>query len=113
MPFARPTALELRRSRTRAPVTLVQIGMMAMGVEDVMIVGRYSADALAGVAIGSLLFFALSAFGLGVLMGLEPVISQAVGAKEPETVVLAFQRGLLLVGALGTLVLLVLWQAER
>jgi MATE family multidrug resistance protein len=113
MPFARPTAQELRTLAALAlPVTLVQLGMMAMGVEDVMIVGRYSADALAGVAIGSLLFFSLSAFGLGVIMGIEPVISQAVGAKEPDTIVRAFQRGLVLVAGMGTLTLLVMWQAE-
>jgi MATE family multidrug resistance protein len=101
---ALPTPQELRRLASLAiPVTLVQLGLMAMGVEDTIIVGRFSPDALAAVAIGTLYFFVVSSLGMGMLMGLDPIVSQAVGAKEPDAVARAFQRGLLLVAIIGTL----------
>jgi multidrug resistance protein, MATE family len=108
-----PTLDELRRITTLAlPITLVQVALMAIGVEDCMIVGRYSAAALAGVAVGSVYFFTLCAFGFGMLMGLEPLLSQAVGARDEREVAHVFQRGLLVVFVLGTLTALAIWPSE-
>ena len=44
--------------RPRDPVVTAQVGLMAMGVVDTMIVGPFSAEALAGVALGTVYFFA-------------------------------------------------------
>ncbi len=104
MSIPRPSRADLRELlRLGVPVTLVQLSLMAMGVEDSMIVGRVSAAALAAVAIGSMYFFTVISFGFGMLLGLEPLISQAVGAGEPHAVGRSFQRGLLIVGVLGLL----------
>lgn len=67
-----------------------------MGVVDAIMVGRYSAEALAATAIGNFYFFVVAVFGLGVLLVLDPLIAQAVGAKDEKGVALAVQRGLLL-----------------
>jgi MATE family multidrug resistance protein len=102
-----PSRDELRRLLSlAAPITLVQVALMAIGVEDCMIVGRFSAAALAGVAIGSVYFFTLSSFGFGMLLGLEPLLSQAAGARDSEGMTRVFQRGLVLVVVLGTLIAL-------
>ncbi len=105
--FPRPTPQDLRElSRLALPIVLVQIAQMAMGVEDTMIVGHYSAAALAGVAIGSLYTFTISSFGLGLILGLEPLMAQAVGARDHDAMARAFQRGLAIAGVLGTLTML-------
>lgn len=78
------------------PVVVVQVGLMLMGVVDSVMVGRVSAAALAGVALGNLYFFAVSIFGVGVIMALDPVVAQAVGARDEPAVARAVQRGLLL-----------------
>lgn len=78
------------------PVIIVQVGMMAMGVVDSLMVGRVSPAALAAVALGNLYFWGLSAFGIGVLMALDPVVAQAVGARDEPAVTRAVQRGMLL-----------------
>src|SRR5262245_16112696 len=110
----RPTRDDLRRLASLAvPITLVQVAMMALGVEDCMIVGRYSAAGLAGVAIASVYFFTTAAFGFGMVMGLEPLISQAVGARDRAAVARAFQRGLVLVFVFGTLMTLALLPSEQ
>jgi MATE family multidrug resistance protein len=82
--------------RLALPVVAVQVGWMSMGVVDTIVVGHVSADAMAAVAIGNLLFLAVSIFGMGVLMGLDPIIAQAVGAGEEIEVARAVQRGLIL-----------------
>ena len=61
------------------PVVLAEIGWMMMGVVDTIMVGRVSAEAIGGVGIGSVLHFAVAVFGMGVLLGLDPLVSQAFG----------------------------------
>ncbi len=78
------------------PVVLVQVGLMFMGVVDSIMVGRLSAVALAAVALGNLCFFTISIGGIGILLALDPVISQAVGAGDEPAIARGLQRGLLL-----------------
>ncbi len=78
------------------PVVVVQVGMMAMGVVDSIMVGRISAAALAGVALGNVYFSAAVVFGMGVLLALDPLVSQAVGARDERGVARALQRGIVL-----------------
>lgn len=83
------------------PVAAVQVGMMAMGVVDTIMVGHYSARDLAAVALGNLYFFTAAVFPMGVLMALDPVVSQAVGAVDHPAVARGLQRGVLLALILG------------
>jgi MATE family multidrug resistance protein len=86
--------------RLALPIVAVQVGMMFMGVVDTIMVGHLSARALAAVALGNLYFWACSIFGMGVIMALDPVIAQAVGARDEIAVTRGFQRGLLLAALL-------------
>jgi len=87
--------------RLALPVVVVQLGLMAMGVADTVMVGRVSAEAIAAVALGNVYFFAVSIFGQGVLMALDPIVAQAVGAGDDAAVTRGVQRGLLLAGLLS------------
>jgi MATE family, multidrug efflux pump len=100
-------------ARLAVPVVAIQVGWMTMGVVDTIVVGHVSADAMAAVALGNLLFLAVAIFGMGVLMGLDPVVAQAVGAGDGRAVARAVQRGLLLVGALTVLSTVALLPAGR
>lgn len=100
--FLRPTRKDLNGVLALAiPVVLVQVGLMAMGVVDTIMVGRVSPEDLAAVALGNLYFFTVGVFGMGVLMALDPLVSQAMGAGDPEGAAKAFQRGLILALAIG------------
>jgi multidrug resistance protein, MATE family len=55
------------------------------------------------VALGNLYFLAIIVPSSGTLMVLDPVIAQAVGARDHEGVARGIQRGLLLALALGAL----------
>jgi MATE family multidrug resistance protein len=93
----RPSHTELvAMARLAIPVVVVQVGIMLLGVVDTVMVGRVSARALAAVAVGNLYFFVCSIFGMGVLLALDPVVSQAVGAHDRPAVGRAMQRGFVL-----------------
>ena len=67
------------------PVVTAELGWMAMGLVDTMMVGRVSATALGAVSIGSHVFFAVAIFGMGILMGLDFLVARAQGAGEVDT----------------------------
>lgn len=95
--FALPTRDDLvAMARLAVPVVVVQVGLMLMGVVDTIVVGHLSAEALAAVALGNLYVITCVVFGLGVLIGLDPLVAQAVGADDRPAVRLAVQRGMVL-----------------
>jgi multidrug resistance protein, MATE family len=47
------------------------------------VLGRLSAAAQAGAGLGNSLTFTCSFFGMGVMLALDPLVSQAIGAGEP------------------------------
>ena len=53
-----------------APVVIAELGWMAMGVVDTMMVGRISAEAIGAVSIGGIAFHTVIVFGIGLLLGL-------------------------------------------
>ncbi len=108
----RPTRADLRAVIQLAlPVMGVQLGVHAMGLVDTLMVGRVSAEDLAAVALGNILFFSITVFGMGVIMSLDPLVSQAVGAGDREGAARAVQRGLILSVALGVVAALCLLPA--
>jgi len=64
------------------PVVLSEIGWMMMGVVDTIMVGRVSPEAIGGVSVGSVLHFTVAVFGMGVLLGLDTLVSQAFGSRR-------------------------------
>jgi len=97
--------------RLAVPVVVVQVGLMAMGVVDTLMVGRVSPEDLAAVALGNLYFFVVAVFGIGLLMALDPLVAQAMGAGDGEGAARALQRGLVIATVLGVLVGLALLPA--
>ncbi|MGH7631161.1 MAG: MATE family efflux transporter [Gemmatimonadales bacterium] len=87
--------------RLALPVVVVQVGLMLMGVVDSIMVGRLSAEALGAVALGNVYFFAVGVYGMGMLMALDPLVAQAVGAGDEPAIARAVQRGLLLALAIS------------
>lgn len=66
--------------RLALPLALAQAGQALMGMVDTGVLGRLSASAQGAAGLGNSLTFTVTFFGMGVMMGLDPLISQAVGA---------------------------------
>ena len=64
------------------PLALTNLGNHLLGVVDSAVVGRFSEASLAGVGLGGAIFFGVAVIGFGAMIGLDPLISQAVGAGE-------------------------------
>jgi multidrug resistance protein, MATE family len=98
----RPTRGELREMlRLAWPVVLAQVGIMLMGVVDTAMVGRVGTAAVAAVALGHIYWVNVTIFGMGILLVLDPVVSQATGANDHEGVARGVQRGILMALALS------------
>jgi MATE family multidrug resistance protein len=63
-----------------APVVVAELGWITMGMADTLMVGRISPEAIGAVGIGSALFMAVGVFAMGMLLGLDTLVSQAFGA---------------------------------
>jgi multidrug resistance protein, MATE family len=101
----KPKRGELRSLlRLALPIALVQVGIMMMGVVDTIMIGHLSGAALASVAIGNMYFFATAIWCMGVLMALDPLISQAVGAGDHPAIARAMQRAILIAIALTVVI---------
>ena len=102
---------ELRRLVVLAtPIVAAQVGSMMLGVVDTIMVGGIGSDALAAVALGTVWVLGTLVFGLGVTLGIDPLLTQAHGAGDGPAVGLALQRGLV-VAALASLP--IGWQIGR
>jgi MATE family multidrug resistance protein len=62
------------------PVIVAELGWMFMGVVDTVMVGRVAPEAIGAVGLGSILYFSIAIFGMGLLLGLDTFVSQAYGA---------------------------------
>jgi multidrug resistance protein, MATE family len=92
-----PTAEDTRALfKLAVPIVAVQVGLMFMGVVDTIVVGRVSARDLAAAALGNLYFFGIAALGIGCLMSVDPIVSQAVGARDDRGIARGVQRGVVL-----------------
>lgn len=62
------------------PVVLAEIGWVTMGIVDTIVVGPIGPSAIGAVGIGSILFLVFAIFGMGLLLGLDTLVSHAFGA---------------------------------
>lgn len=93
----RPTKSELTEmARLAFPIVMVNVGMQGMGLLDAVMLGRVSSTALAAGALGNFYFFGISIIGIGILMALDPVIAQGVGAEDEAQIARGVQRGVLM-----------------
>lgn len=95
--------------RLAAPVVVVQLGLMLMGVVDTMMLGRVSAEALAAGALGHICTIFLLILGLGILAALDPLVAQAYGAQDRTAVGAHLQRGIVLAAGMSLPFGLLVW----
>ena len=70
--------------RLAAPVILAETGWMAMGLVDTLMVGPLGPAAIGATGMGSAIFFTIAVFGMGMLLGLDALVSQSFGAGRPD-----------------------------
>lgn len=70
--------------RLSLPLIAGHAGNQLMGLVDTAMVGRLGPAALAGVGIGNAIYLCVTLLGMGCVLGMEPLVTQAVGAGETD-----------------------------
>ncbi len=100
-------------TRLALPVVFTQLGVVGMQIVDmVMIGGVLGPGALSQVVAGSTWAFGVLIVGIGVVMGIDPIVAQAHGAGKGDRAGLALQQGVVLAVAAGAVVSVAWWFAE-
>jgi MATE family multidrug resistance protein len=66
------------------PVVLSELGWVAQGVVDNIMVGRLGPAAIGAVALGNAVYYTPALFGIGLLLGLDTLVAQAYGRRDHD-----------------------------
>ena len=83
-------------ARLALPIVAVQVGLMFMGVVDTAMLGRVSPSAMAAGALGNFYWMIVTMVGHGTIQALDPIVAQAVGARDTAAIRHGVQRGLII-----------------
>ena len=100
--------------RIAIPVVMAELGWMSMGVVDTIMVGPLGPQAIGAAGVGNSLHIAFAIFGMGVLLGLDTLVSQAYGARNIRECHRLFFDGLSLAALMAlpiTALLVIVWFA--
>jgi multidrug resistance protein, MATE family len=64
------------------PIAAAQAGTQLMTLVDLAVLGRLGAREIAAAGLANAIFFALAVVGVGISFGVDPLISQAIGAGD-------------------------------
>ena len=95
-------------ARHAGTVLAGQLAVMAFGVTDTIVAGRFSSDALAALSVASAVFVSVYVSLMGVLQALLPIWAEQHGKGETTAIGASFRQSLYLAfgfTALGMLVL--------
>ena len=87
--------------RLALPLAFANFGQTLIGAVDTAVVGRVGARELGATGLGNSVFFTVTVVGMGIMLGLDPLIAQAVGARERARARNALWQGVWLAVALG------------
>jgi multidrug resistance protein, MATE family len=82
--------------RLGVPVVLSELGWMAMSIVDIIMVGGLSPAAIGAVGVSNAIFYTPALFGIGLLLGLDTLVSQAFGRGDYDACHRALAQGVYL-----------------
>lgn len=91
------------------PVVLAEIGWMSMGIVDTIMVGPLGPAAIGAAGMSSSVFFAVAVFGMGLMLGVDALVSQSYGAGRLDDCVRWLQHGAALAIAATPVVMLLFY----
>jgi MATE family multidrug resistance protein len=77
-------------------VLVGQVAVMAFGVTDTVVAGRFAQEALAALSVGSAIYISVYVTLMGLLQALLPILSEMHGANTHSAIGRALRQGLYL-----------------
>ena len=78
------------------PTVLSQFGQMLYGIVDTMMLGRVGVAPMAAAALGSAFAWVFMMIATGIVLGMDPLVSQAHGAGNSREVAVTLQRAIVI-----------------
>lgn len=95
--------------RIATPVSLLYLGIMAMGTVDLMFLGQLGAAELGGAGVANSAFNWFMVAGLGILYGIDYPASFAVGAQDRDRAYRIWVQGIYLSVILAAILMVGMW----
>ncbi len=89
------------------PVALGELGWVAMGTVDTIMIGGLGPAAIGAIGIGSSAFYTCAIFGFGLLFGLDTLVSQSFGAGKRDDCHHSLMQGIYIALALTPALMLI------
>ena len=93
------------------PVVLSELAWMLMSVVDTIMVGRIGPEAIGAVGLSSSLYYVPTLFAVGLLLGLDTLVSQAYGRQDEQDCRLWLTQGLYVALAMSLPAMAIVWSA--
>ena len=87
-------------SRHAGSVLVGQLAVIAFGVADTMIAGRYSDSALAALSVGSAIYISVYVGLIGIVQALLPIWAEMLGARQHRAIGRSLRQSLYLCGCI-------------
>ena len=94
--------------RLAFPLAVMQLGFHLTGLVDAAVAGRINETALGAVGMGGSAFFAVMVLGFGLVMGVDPLVSQALGGAKQTRAWQVVRHGLILAAIITPLISLLI-----
>jgi MATE family multidrug resistance protein len=107
MAVSRPYVIDILR--LAGPVALARLGIIGMGLADVIVVGQLAPDELPHQALGWAPTAVFLVAAIGLLQGVQVLAARAIGEKNQAGAGVALRRGLVLALAAGAASAALMW----
>jgi MATE family multidrug resistance protein len=106
---SRPYIIDLLR--IAGPVALARLGIIGMGLADVIVVGQLAPDELPHQALGWAPTAVFLVAAIGLLQGVQVLTARVLGEGKPQSAGVVLRRGLVLALVSGLASALLMWLA--
>jgi MATE family multidrug resistance protein len=91
------------------PIVIGQLGIVLMGVADVVMVGKLEPINLAAVSLANSVYFLLAIIGIGTLTAISPLVAKAKAEAHDNTCAFLYRDGILASVLLALFLMLGIW----
>ncbi len=91
------------------PLVFTQAGQMIVHLVDNAMVGRVGTTELAAASFANSVFMIGMIFGIGIFIGITPIIGKALGQNNPDRIAQIIKNGLILSAIITLVVFAIIW----